>query len=197
MGDADSWWLPADERVAAPMLLGAVLSRDGISVRITEVEAYAGSVDPASHAFGGLTNRNRVMFGPPARLYTYLIHTHTCANVITSPEGVGGGVLIRAGEVTAGLQRARLNRPGARDEHLARGPGNLCRALGITMADAGADLLDEESPVRLAAGEPVEMISSGPRVGVSRAADVHWRFWITGEPSVSAYRRSPRAPQIG
>ena len=151
---------------------------------------------PASHAFRGPTDRNRVMFGPPGRLYTYRLHGHTCANIVVSPPRQANAVLVRAGHVVAGIDTARERRGGiSRDERLARGPGNLCQALGITMADAGAELLAADGSVRLGRGVAVTSISSGPRVGVSRAADLPWRFWITGDRTVSAYRRSPRAIQ--
>lgn len=189
-----AWW-PESAVAAAPLLLGAILRRDGIAVRITEVEAYEGESDPASHAYRGPTDRNRVMFGPPGRLYTYRMHGHTCANIVVSPPGLANAVLIRAGVLVDGLSPARERRGGiAGDHRLARGPGNFCQALGITMADAGADLLQPDGQVTLSRGQAVNAISQGPRVGVSRAADVPWRFWITGERSVSAYRRSPRAP---
>ena len=188
------WW-PDRAVPAAPFLLGAVLRREAVAIRITEVEAYEGEQDPASHAYRGPTARNAVMFGPSGRLYTYRIHGHTCANVVVSPAGRANAVLIRAGAVVEGLPTARTRRPGVPDHGLARGPGNLCRALGITMADAAVDLLREDSAVTLTRGDRVAAISRGPRVGVSRAAELPWRFWITGDRSVSAYRRSPRAPR--
>jgi DNA-3-methyladenine glycosylase len=191
----DMWW-PSSAVTAAPVLLGAILRRGPVAVRITEVEAYEGQLDPASHAYPGLTQRNKVMFGPPGRLYTYRLHGHTCANVVVSPSGKANAVLIRAGAVIDGVEVARERRPGVADDRLARGPGNLCRTLDITMADAGAELLEWDSTVTLTRGESVTAISQGPRVGVSRAADLPWRFWITGEGSVSAYRRSPRAPVV-
>lgn len=183
-------WLDPSALVTSRRLLGARLRRGGIVVRITEVEAYAGADDPASHAWKGPTRRNAVMFGPPGRLYTYTMHGHVCANVICTPEGVGGGILLRAGEIVEGVADARSRRPGVVDARLARGPGNFTRALGITMADLGVELFSPEAVVRLeprSGDEPP--ISTGPRVGVSRAADVAWRFWITGDPTVSAYRR--------
>ncbi|MDO5498997.1 MAG: DNA-3-methyladenine glycosylase [Propionibacteriaceae bacterium] len=181
--------LDPDPVAGARQLLGATLARGTTAVRITEVEAYAGAGDPASHAFRGPTRRNAVMFGPAGRLYVYAMHGHFCANVICTPQGVGGGVLIRAGEVVEGIEHARERRPGVADPKLARGPGNLTRALGISLADNGAELLTGDSAVqvRLATIGPGH-VSAGPRVGVSRAADVAWRFWVTGDPSVSAYR---------
>ncbi|MEJ7635638.1 DNA-3-methyladenine glycosylase [Aeromicrobium sp.] len=174
-------------------LLGRVLHGHDVAVRITEVEAYGGVHDPASHAFTR-TPRSEIMYGAPWRLYVYRSYgMHVCANVVTGPAEEAAAVLIRAGEVLAGLDVARGRRPAVKDVALARGPGNLARALGLTLDDLGTDLLGPDG-VRL--GErPTEVppISDGPRVGVSRAADVPWRFWVTGDPTVSAYRRSPRA----
>jgi len=179
----------------AHRLLGRAFHGHGVTVRITEVEAYDGPNDPASHAFTR-TARSEIMFGEPWRLYVYRSYgMHVCANVVTGPVGQASAVLIRAGEVVEGIPIARERRgPAANADALARGPGNLASALGLTLADLGADLLTG-GDVRL--GSTVDLnptVSSGPRVGVSKAADVPWRFWITGDPTVSAYRRSPRAP---
>lgn len=176
--------------VTAPWLLNAVLWRGAVALRLTEVEAYTGADDPASHAWKGPTRRSAVMFGPPGRLYTYTMHGHVCANIICTPEGVGGGILMRAGKVIEGLGEARERRGQVPDVRLARGPGNLAKALGITMADAGADILDPDGLFRLKPRRAEPSISTGPRVGVSQAADVPWRFWVTGDPTVSAYRPS-------
>ncbi len=116
----------------APRLLGCVLRVGDVRVRLTEVEAYEGADDPASHAWRGPTDRNRVMFEAGGVLYVYRIHGHHCANIVCGPAGVASAVLLRAGDVVAGLDVARERRPGVRDAWLARGPGNLCRALGIT-----------------------------------------------------------------
>lgn len=186
----------ADALAVAPALLGARITARGVTVRITEVEAYLGEADPASHAFRGRTPRNAVMFGPPGRLYVYRSYgIHICANVVCGPEGVAGGVLLRAGEVVDGIERARARRPSARrDRDLARGPGRLGAALGLRIEDGGTDLL--AGPIRLdpAVDAPVAY-ASGPRVGVAQAAgDEHlWRFWIPDDPTVSTYRRHPRA----
>lgn len=188
-----SSWLPDTAVAAAPLLLGAILRRGDVAVRLTEVEAYEGVLDPASHGYRGPTSRNRVMFGPAGRLYTYQMHGHTCANVVVSPQGRANAVLVRAGMVVDGLDLAHQRRPGVSFHRLARGPGNLCRALGITMADGGTELFGERALVTLICGDLLSEITSGPRVGVSRAAERPWRFWITGDPSVSAYRRSPQA----
>lgn len=176
----------------ARALLGRTLHGHGVVVRITEVEAYAGIDDPASHAYTR-TPRSAIMYGPPWRLYVYQTRHHFCANIVTGPTDVGAAVLIRGGAVIDGIELARIRRGNVQDAQLARGPGNLTQALGITLADLGTDVLVGEG-VQLgpSVDEPL-MIMSGPRVGVSQAADVPWRFWIAGDPTVSAYRRSPRA----
>jgi DNA-3-methyladenine glycosylase len=112
---------------------------------------------------------------------------HHCANVVTGPEGECGAVLVRAGEVVEGLDLARLRRPAAkRDTELAKGPASLCRALGIGPDHDGADLVDGPVTLRLA-GPPTTEVSTGPRVGLRHAADRPWRFWSTGDPTVSRY----------
>lgn len=185
----------------APRLLGAVLRRGPVAVAITEVEAYEGEADPASHAWRGPTRRNAVMFGPAGHLYTYQMHGHICCNIVCSPAGIANAVLIRAGRVVDGLELARARRgPGVPDARLARGPGCLTRALGITMADSGADLSASDAAVRLAAGErwAPERLLRGPRVGVPRATEEQLRFWLADEPSVSAYKRARgAAPRTG
>jgi DNA-3-methyladenine glycosylase len=164
-----------------------VLTHGGVALRITEVEAYAGPADPGSHAFRGRTPRNAVMFGPPGRLYVYFVYgMHFCANLVTGPEGDPGAVLLRAGEVVAGLDVARERRPASRDRDLARGPARLCRVLGIDLSHNGMR-------PELVAGEQVTALSTGPRVGLRLAADRPWRFWITDDPTVSTYR--PAAPR--
>ena len=177
----------------ATSLLGRTLTGHGVSVRITEVEAYEGINDPASHAFTR-TPRSEIMYGPPWRLYVYQTRHHFCANIVTGPTEVAAAVLIRAGAVLDGTALARERRGGVPDVRLARGPGNLTQALGITLADLGTDVLAPDG-VHLGehTAEDVE-VASGPRVGVSKAADVPWRFWIAGDPTVSAYKRSPLAP---
>jgi DNA-3-methyladenine glycosylase len=166
----------------------------GVAVRITEVEAYAGINDPASHAFTR-TARSEIMYGRAWRLYIYRSYgMHLCANVVTGPTDQAAAVLLRAGEVVIGLDEARARRPGVADEALAKGPGNLGRVLGLTLDDLGTDLLTADG-VRLGREPTVAPeIAAGPRVGVSKAADIPWRFWNVGDPTVSAYRRSPRAP---
>ena len=179
----------------APALLGAHLTHAGVTVRLTEVEAYDGPNDPASHAYRGMTASNAVMFGPPGRLYVYFSYgMHWCANVVCGRDGRASAVLLRAGEVVDGIQIARERRGGRRDAELARGPANLCQALGIQRHQDGLDLTHHltlgASPV------PPERIARGPRVGISVAHDVEWRFWVEGDPTVSSYKRSPRAPKV-
>ncbi|PSL39088.1 DNA-3-methyladenine glycosylase [Labedella gwakjiensis] len=186
---------------AAPLLLGAVLRRssaDGtVAVRITEVEAYLGvGEDPGSHAFRRQSPRNSTMFGPPGRLYAYFTYgMHVCANVVCSPEGTASAVLLRAGEVVEGVELARVRRPAARlDRELARGPARLASALGIPLAEDGAAL--DQEPYELVLGGPAPDVASGPRTGVSGPGggeSFPWRFWLRDEPSVSPYRRHPKA----
>ncbi len=184
---------------AARGLLGCLVAAGGVTVRLTEVEAYAGvGEDEASHAHRGESLRNRVMFGPPGRLYVYFTYgMHWCLNVVCGPEGTASAVLLRAGEVVDGREVARRRRLTARaDRELARGPARLARVLGLDGTANGADLLDPASPVRLLPPVgPVDSarVRSGPRVGITRDADRPWRFWIDGDPTVSPYRRHPRA----
>jgi len=182
----------------APRLLGATLTAGGVTVRLTEVEAYAGESDPGSHAFRGRTPRTQVMFGPPGRAYVYFSYgMHWCMNVVTGPDGTASAVLLRAGAVVDGLDAAQERRPGVRDRDLCRGPARLTRTLGVTGELDGADLLDPASPLRLhlPAGSAPD-VRSGPRVGVSGdGAATPWRFWVD-DPSVSPYRpAAPRRPR--
>lgn len=185
---------------AARSLLGAVLQVDSpqgtVAVTLSEVEAYAGPADPASHAFRGRTPRTAVMFGPAGFLYVYFVYgMHWCCNVVCGPDGEASAVLLRAGRVSAGAELARSRRPAARtDAELARGPARLAAALGITGTATGTDLLDPAAPIRLSAGAPVPdaAVRTGPRVGVAVAAEVPWRLWVDGDPSVSPYRPGTR-----
>ncbi|CDO88527.1 3-methyladenine DNA glycosylase [Mycobacterium triplex] len=195
--------LVVDPVAAAHRLLGATLTGRGVRALVVEVEAYGGVPDgpwpdAAAHSYRGRSGRNGVMFGPPGRLYTYLSHgIHTCANVSCGPDGTAAAVLLRAAVIEDGIEIARGRRgEGVRTAALARGPGNLCAALGISMSDNGIDLFDPDSPVTLTLNA-VDGAVAGPRVGVSQAADRPWRLWLAGRPEVSAYRRSPRAPAPG
>ncbi len=192
----------------APELLGLVLEHETaaglVAVALTEVEAYAGRSDPASHAYRGQTRRNAVMFGPPGHAYVYLIYgLHSCVNLVCLGEDdSASAVLLRAGAIVEGegLARARRSRrkPGGdvawvASRDLARGPARLCQALDIDRSLDGADVCAADSPLRVrpaSASTTVrsEKILTGPRVGVSSAAEVPWRFWLEGEPTVSVYR---------
>jgi len=199
---------PAQE--VAPDLLGCVFEHetaDGlVAVALTEVEAYAGEADPASHAYRGRTGRNAVMYGPAGHAYVYFTYgMHFCVNVVCMPPGTASAVLLRAGQVIAGEELARARRgPASTPRDLARGPARLCQALGIDRRLDGADLCDEASPLRLrkavatVRSEEKTAIHTGPRVGVREGADVPWRFWLDGAATVSAYRpyvRRRRAPE--
>ena len=185
----------------APDLLGCLLTAGGVSVRITEVEAYAGRADPGSHAFRGRTPRTEVMFGRAGHLYVYFTYgMHWCAYVVTGSEGTGSAVLLRAGQVVAGHEAAAARRPGVRERDWARGPARLARALGLDRAHNGLDLCEDAAEPRLevarARVDPAS-VRTGPRVGVSGPGGdgtaYPWRFWVDGEPSVSAYRPGRRA----
>lgn len=198
--------LAVEPLVAARRVLGATLWSGAVGMRIVEVEAYGGDPagpwpDPASHSGRGRTPRNAVMFGPAGVLYVYFSYgMHTCVNVTTGPDGIASAALIRAGEIIAGHDIARARRPAARtDAGLARGPGNVGSALGIALSDYGTRLFDPDSPIRLELGPEITdlaAVATGPRVGVSTAADRPWRLWLPDSPAVSAYRRSPRAPRL-
>ena len=181
--------------VVAPALLGCWLVSDHapgpVAVRLTEVEAYSGQgEDPASHAHRGPTPRAEIMFGPPGRLYVYFSYgVHWCANVVVGPAGRGSAVLLRAGDVVVGESLARSRRPAARvARDLARGPARLTQALAIGPDDRGTDLLDAGSAVRLHRGPAPAAVSAGPRVGISVATELPWRFWEAGAESVSVFR---------
>ncbi|WBB82329.1 DNA-3-methyladenine glycosylase [Micromonospora sp. WMMD882] len=193
----DYAWLRASAaRVpeTARTLLGWEIAAGAVRIRLTEVEAYAGTgQDAASHAHRGPTPRTRVMFGPAGHAYTYFVFgVHWCLNVVCGAEGEAAAVLLRAGEVVAGRDAARARRGEVADRDLARGPARLVVALG-TGADAnGTCLVDGTGPLRLTPpARPVDpsSITAGPRVGVAAAHDVPWRFWLAGDPTVSAYRR--------
>jgi DNA-3-methyladenine glycosylase len=241
----------------APDLLGCVLERDSpeglVAVVLTEVEAYEGENDPASHAFRGQTARNAVMYGPPGHAYVYFTYgMHFCVNLVCQPAGTASAVLLRAGQVVRGADLAAARRaasgnggggagPNERGGNggggagrtggpgLATGPARLCQALGIARDLNGVDACHPGSVLRArrlvqpdrqaathgrtaghgpAAGpaqgaSPLRVISVGPRVGVSVASERPWRFWLAGDPTVSAYRphtprrRKPASPAAG
>jgi DNA-3-methyladenine glycosylase len=139
------------------------------------------------------------MFGPPGRLYVYFSYgVHWCANVVVGPEGRGSAVLLRAGEIVVGEELARSRRPAARSSRdLARGPARLTQALAIGPEDRGAHLLDADSSVRLYRGTAPAAVAAGPRVGISLATDLPWRFWDADAPSVSVFRPGGRSRRRG
>lgn len=158
-----------------------------VVARIVETEAYLGTVDPASHAFRGPTPRSRVMFGPAAHLYVYFTYgMHHCANVVTEAEGVAGAVLLRAAAVEDGVAVVMARRgDGLATEALLRGPGNLCRGLGITRADDGIDLIDPATRIHIDGRDTEPPIAVGTRIGLRHAADRLLRFSWLGDPAVS------------
>lgn len=202
----------------APDLLGCRLVHAGVSVRLTEVEAYAGERgDPGSHAFRGRTPRTEVMFGPAGHLYVYFTYgMHFCANIVTGTAGLASAVLLRGAEVIDGHRLAAERRPGVRERDWARGPARLARTVDLGRAQNGLDLCAPGAPDvpddvlgttpgpdtahvlgREQAVDPAA-IRCGPRVGVSGLGGdgtaYPWRFWLDGEPTVSPYRPGrPRA----
>ena len=158
-----------------------------VVARIVETEAYLGTVDPASHAFRGPTPRSRVMFGPAAHLYVYFTYgMHHCANVVTEAEGVAGAVLLRAAAVEDGVAAVLARRgDGLAPEALLRGPGNLCRGLGITRSDDGIDLIDPATRIHIDGRDTEPPIAVGTRIGLRHAADRLLRFSWLGDPAVS------------
>jgi DNA-3-methyladenine glycosylase len=166
----------------APALLGCVVAHGNTTGVIVETEAYHFS-EPACHAFVGVTPRTEVLHGPPGAAYVYRSYgIHALLNAVCEPEGVGAAVLIRALEPLAGVPEMLARRGVARDEDLCSGPGKLTQALGIELWANGLSLV--EGPVRILAGEPREYLT-GPRVGITKAAELPWRFCALGSRSVS------------
>ncbi|MFG2175223.1 DNA-3-methyladenine glycosylase [Streptomyces niveus] len=187
----------------APDLLGRTLVRrtaEGtIELRLTEVEAYAGDIDPGSHAFRGRTARNDVMFGPPGHAYVYFTYgMWHCLNLVCGPVGRASGVLLRAGEVLSGAEQVRKRRLSARnDKELAKGPARLATGLAVDRALNGTDVCSgDEAPLSIFTGTPPpsDLVRNGPRTGVGGDGAPHpWRYWIDGDPTVSPYRaHTPR-----
>ena len=176
-------------------LIGKILTRpgDGVAARIVEAEAYRED-DPASHAHRGQTKRNAPMFGEPGHAYIYFSYgAHWCMNVVTGDEGFGEGVLLRAAEPLTGLAVMRARRgEHIRDRDLLRGPGRLGQAFGLDGTLSGSDVCGT-GPLCLHDDGVRPQVDAGPRVGISLAADMPWRFFVPGSPWVSAYKRSARA----
>ena len=189
----------------APALLGATVTHAGVTVRLSEVEAYAGEQDPGSHAFRGATPRTEVMFGRAGHLYVYFTYgMHWCANVVTGTEGEASAVLLRAGEVVDGHEVAAVRRAGIAKRDWARGPARLASTLGLRGEQTGLDACDPDGPVAFHAPPehvPASRIRTGPRVGVAGdggdAERYPWRFWLDGESTVSVYRPAkPRRRRV-
>jgi DNA-3-methyladenine glycosylase len=176
----------------APDLLNKVLVRGSRAARIVEVEAYAGPDDPASHAYGGPTERNQTMFGPPGHLYVYFTYgMHWCANAVCGPAGQATAVLLRAAAPLRGLDEMRAARRAGRsvarrDRDLCAGPARLAQAFGIERSDDGVDLV-AAGGIRIVDDgvPPPARPGRGPRVGIRLAADRPWRWYVPGDPNLS------------
>jgi DNA-3-methyladenine glycosylase len=171
-------------------LLGTVVVHGRTAGRIVEVEAYLGLDDLAAHASRGMTNRTRVLFGPPGHAYVYLIYgMYECLNLVAEPAGSAGCVLIRALEPVCGLERMRARRPAARKpEQLCSGPGKLTLAMGITRELNGAPVTRGELTVRAPAEPDPFEIAVSPRIGINQCVDWPLRFYIAGSAFVSKPR---------
>jgi DNA-3-methyladenine glycosylase len=167
----------------APDLIGVTLLVDGVGGPIVEVEAYD-EEDPASHAFRGRTARNAVMFGPPGHAYVYRSYgVHWCLNVVCEEPGRAEAALIRALEPRHGLEAMRARRGVEAERTLCSGPGKLCQALGVTRVHDGLPL--DEPPFAFLARDSTPEIATGPRIGLTRATERHWRYGLAGSPYLS------------
>ena len=172
----------------APELIGCTLLVDGVGGRIVEVEAYDHE-DPASHGYRGLTARNRSMFGPPGHAYVYRSYgIHWCLNLVCGKEGVPEAALVRSLEPTHGVDRMRERRRLDEPRLLCAGPGRLCQALGITGEEDGLPL--DEPPFEIRPPEVGAEIVRGPRIGITRAAELPWRYGEAGSRFLSRALRS-------
>jgi DNA-3-methyladenine glycosylase len=178
-----------DVHAVARDLIGAIFLFKGVGGRIVEVEAYH-HTDPAAHSYNGQTPRNAVMFGPPGYAYVYRSYgIHWCVNFVCEQEGSASAVLIRAVEPTEGIATMRRRR-GLKDERLlCAGPGRVCEALGITGAHNGLAL--DQPPFTLSAGTQDVTIATGPRIGITKAADLPWRYGLRGSRFLSKPFRVP------
>jgi DNA-3-methyladenine glycosylase len=174
----------------APDLIGCVVVHGPTSAMIVEVEAYHHS-EPACHAYVGVTPRTSTLFGPPGVVYVYRSYgIHACMNAVCEPEGVGAAVLIRALEPLEGVDLMRERRGGVRDEDLCSGPGKLTQALGIDLELNGTSLLGD-GPIRIGArpaGRAAPTVLTGTRIGITKAAELPWRFCAADSPHVSRPR---------
>ncbi|WP_078058083.1 DNA-3-methyladenine glycosylase [Rhizobium rhizosphaerae] len=175
-----SQFFDADVLAVAPGLIGAVFTVDGVGGVIVETEAYRAD-DPASHSFAGPTERNRAMFGPPGTAYVYRSYgIHWCFNIVCRP---GSAVLLRALSPVLQPERMALRRGRTEPKLLCSGPGRLCQALGIDLAQNGLPL--DRAPFTLRLPEEAQSIEVGPRIGITKAADRPWRFGLKGSPFLS------------
>ena len=195
----DRGFFARDTVSVAHDLVGCALEVDAgtashVVARLVEVEAYLGLQDPASHAFRGPTPRAAIMFEEPGHLYVYFSYgMHHCANIVTEPRGTAGAVLLRAALVEAGEDVVRARRGlSASGDGLLRGPGNLCRGLGITLLDNDVDVCEPRARVAVLPRSAEPPITVSPRVGISVAADEALRFSWTGCTAVSAPRPQSR-----
>ncbi|HSL56634.1 MAG TPA: DNA-3-methyladenine glycosylase [Acidimicrobiales bacterium] len=180
-------WYRRDSRDLAPDLLGKVLVVGERAGRIVEVEAYAGTDDPGSHAYRGRTPRTTTMFGPPGHLYVYFSYgMHWCANVVCGDDGVASAVLLRAVAPLAGIEAMWAARPRARrDRDLTSGPAKLCQALGIDGDDDGTDLVSGRIRILDDGTTPPDAPGVSTRIGLSAGADHPWRWFVPGDPYLS------------
>ncbi len=197
-------WFARPTVEVARDLIGCTLTVDAgtdqaVVARIVETEAYLGLDDPASHAFRGPTPRSAVMFGPPGHLYVYFTYgMHHCANVVTEPDGVAGAVLLRAAAVEEGLAHVVARRGAViATPALLRGPGNLCRGLGISRADDGIDLIAPGARIRIDHRDANPAIAVSTRIGLRHAADRPLRFTWLDDPAVSKPAPSDPAREAG
>jgi len=170
-------------------LLGSVITfrtkQTSLSARIVEVEAYIGRDDPACHAAGGLTERNRVMFGRPGFSYIYFIYgMYNCFNIVTEKKGFPAAVLLRAAEPVDGIESMRERSPKGRVEQILSGPGKFCRSFGLTRDHSGVDLT--ESTLYLTAGEgrPGRIVTT-TRIGIKTGTELPYRFYLAESEAVS------------
>lgn len=189
-----------DALEVAEDLIGCLFVLDGpagrVGVRLVEVEAYRGSIDPGSHGYRGMTPRTTVMFGPPGHLYVYFTYgMHWCANVVCGSSGEAAAVLLRAGEPVEGIEVMRERRPAIRDDRLlAAGPARLTQAMGIDSSHNGASLLrggvvwcaEDEATDRYRRAEVARTRRIG--IAVGKGDDLPWRFVIPGNPYASRRR---------
>jgi DNA-3-methyladenine glycosylase len=167
----------------APALIGCTLLVDGVGGRIVEVEAYD-QHDPAAHSYRGRTARNRSMFGPPGHAYVYRSYgVHWCLNLVCDPEGLASAALVRALEPTHGIETMRERRGVDEARHLCAGPGNVCQALAVTRDHDGLPL--DRPPFALFDADGEVELARGPRIGVTRAAELPWRYGLAGSKFLS------------